>query len=352
MMSLEYKPALREVVERHRLLWTRQLPNGILAHINPADLPFVDPLSRCPDIPAMAAAWDHNYHARRHVEDDLLPVARVSFGSAAFGAYLGAEVTFDSGAGWSRPMLDDYHQLGQLQFDEQSAWIRRQQEACRYFIQVARGKFALCETEPIDGLNLVELLRGSAAYTDIYDYPQQLHCLLDFACQFNIRFIEMQRRILAPCLVYQEGVFSMFRIWLPGQAVWVSVDAYGLCSPAVFREFGAPYLQQVIDHFGSGWIHVHSFALHLLPEVVKLDRIVGIGIWDDPNAPRGFDQLTRIRQIVGDIPLQIDCLAEELGRGLAKRSLPGGVVYVVREGVETVAQANRLMEKVRAYLAP
>jgi hypothetical protein len=348
---LAYKPALAEVVDRHRRLWTRRLPDGILARIDPAGLPFIDPLSLCPDIEAMAAAWDHNYRVRAPVEDDLLPVARVSFGSAAFGAYLGAEVTFRGGAGWSRPILDSYDQLDRLHFDFQNEWIQRQQAACRAFVRVAQGKFALCETESMEGLNLAELLRGSAAYTDIYDHPQQLHDLLALGSQFNLRFTGMQREILAPCLLYQEGIFSMFRLWLPGRAAWLSVDAYGLCSPEVFRRFGAPYLKQTIDHFGGGWLHLHSAALYLLPEMVKLPGLLGIGIYDDPQAPRGFEQLAEIRRTTADIPLQIDCQAAELESGLAARSLLGGIMYMVKQGVETIAQANRLMEKVRAYRA-
>lgn len=349
--SLEYKPGLAEVVERHRRLWSRRLPDGILARLDPAELPFIDPLSSCPDVKAMAAAWDHNYRVRRHVEDDLLPVARVSFGSAAYGAFLGADVVFKQGAGWSRPLLANYRQLDRLEFDEQNEWIQRQQAACRYFVQAARGKFAVCETEQMDGLNLVELLRGSAVYTDLYDYPQELHRLLDFAARFNIRLTGMQRNILAPGLLYEDGLFSIFRIWLPGQAVWVSVDAYALCSAGVFRDFGAPYLQRVIDHFGGGWLHLHSSAIRLLPELVKLKGLLGIGICDDPNAPAGFDLLPQIRQVTGDMPLQIDCLVEELEQGLARRQLPGGVMYMVKQGIETVAQANRLMEKIRAYRA-
>ncbi|MCP4196460.1 MAG: hypothetical protein GY762_04850 [Proteobacteria bacterium] len=351
MESLEYKPALSEVVDRHRLLWSGQLPNGILARVDPMELPFDDPLSHCPDIPAMAAAWDHNYRVRRGVEDDLLPVARVSFGSAAYGGYLGAEVIFSNGAGWSRPFLADYSQVAQLRFDERNDWIQRQQEACRHFVQIAQDKFAVCENEQMDGLNLAELLRGSAIYTDLYDYPRELHRLLDFASHFNIRLTELQRDLLDPCLIYQEGIFSIFRVWLPGRTVWVSIDAYGLCSPETFREFGAPYLQQVMDHFGGGWIHIHSTDIRLLPEVVKLSGIVGIGILDDLDAPRGFDLLTEIRRVTGDIPLQIDCRFEELEQGLTKRNLPGGVMYMAKQGVETVAQANRLMEKVRTYRA-
>jgi hypothetical protein len=358
-LSLEYKPGLADVVERHRRLWTRQMPDGILARIDPAEIPFTDPLQFCPDIPAMAAAWEQNYRARKDVEDDLIPVARVSFGSAAFAAFLGAEILFDGGAGWCRPLINDYSQLDDLAFDEQNEWIQRQLEACRFFVQAAQGKFALCETEPMDGLNLVEGLRGSAAYTDLYDHPAEVHRLLDFAVRINIRLIEMQRAILQPCQVYQGGNFSMFRIWLPGQAVWMSVDAYGLCAPPVFRKFGAPYLQRTIDHFSGGWIHLHSTSLHLLPELALLDQkqgahpsLLGLNIYDDPNGPRALSQLKRIRQIVGDIPLQVDCRADELQQGLVDHTLPGGVMYMVKSGVHTIHQANRLMEQVRAYRAP
>jgi len=351
-MDLEYKPGLADIVERHRKLWGRQLSDGILARLDPTELPFDDPLQHCPDFERMAAAWEGNYRVRRQVEDDLIPVARVSFGSAAFGGFLGAKVNFQSGPGWSYPLLERYDQLGDLHYDENNEWILRQSEACRHFLDMARGKFALCETEPLDGLNLVEVLRGGSVYLDVYDHPHELHRLLQFSVEFNIRLIEMQRQIIAPALNFSGGVFSMFRIWLPGATPWMSVDTYGQCSPAVFDEFGAPYLQQTIDHFGGGWIHLHSSATHLIPLLVQLRGVVGIGIYDDPAAPRGFDLLSKIREMTGDLPLQVDCLGGEFIDGLDQHTLPGGVMYMVRKGIDTVNEANRLMQRVRAYHAP
>jgi len=348
-MALEYKPDLSEVIDRHRLLWTRKLSDGILARLDPAELPFDDPLRHCPDIERMAAAWDHNYRVRRSVQDDLLPVARVSFGSSAFGGFLGAQVQFDGGAGWSIPLLESYAGLEQLHFDPENEWIKKQQQACRHYLEVARGKFALCETEPMDGLNLVEVLRGGKVYLDLYDHPGELHSLLQFSVDFNIRLIEMQRQIIAPALYNEDGIFSLFRIWLPGRAPWMSVDTYGQCASAVFDEFGLPYLQQTMDYFGGGWIHLHSSATHLLPRITQLKGLLGIGIYDDPNALRGFELLPKIRKITSDIPLQIDCTGGELAAGLAQGSLPGGVMYMARKGIATIDDANRLMEQVRAY---
>jgi hypothetical protein len=349
-VPFSYKPNLDETVDRHRRFWTRQMPNEVLAGIRYVDeLTFIPPDEQCPDLDAMFNSWDANYLTRRTIIDDIMPVARVSFGSAAFGGFLGADVSFEYGIGWAHPFLESYDQLDELRYDPDNPWIQRQRTACRYFVNHAAGKFMLCETETIDGLNLVEGLRGSRAYTDIYDDPEAVHRLLEFSSDFNIRILDMQREILAPNLYYQDGIFSMFRNWLPGRAPWMSVDAYGNCSPKVFREFGSPYLQRMIDYYDGGWMHIHSHALHNLGEIVKLDKLTGIGVADDPNVPGGFEELENIRAITVDIPLQIDCSAHQLQKGMQDRTLPGNVMYMVKQGIETVDQANRLMDEVRAY---
>jgi hypothetical protein len=345
-----YKPYLKETVGRHRNFWTRRMPNEILVAIMAVDeLPFIDPSAQCPDLGTMFGAWEHNFRLRQAIIDDRLPVARVSFGSAAFGAFLGAEITFELGIGWAYPFLDSYEKMDALRFDPDNEWIFRQRQACDYFLARAKGLFPLCEMEPSDGLNFVEAIRGSQAYLDVYDHPAELHRLLHLGSDFNVQFIDLQRSILAPNLYYDGGLFSMFWCWLPGEAPWMSIDAYGNCSPQIFQEFGAPYLQQMMDYYGGGWLHIHSHATHLLPEVVKMDKLLGIGVADDPNAPRGFDSLMAIRQVTGDIPLQIDCQAQELERGMNSRTLPGNTMYLVREGVQTVDQANHLVDQARAY---
>jgi hypothetical protein len=347
--DLAYKPSSIAVIERHRSLWNRNSTHQILAEVRPYDLMMAAPLAACPDIEGMVQAWGENYRVRAIVDDDCLPVARASFGSAAFGVYLGADVIFDGSGGWCKPLLQNYRGLDQLTFDPQNSWIIKQQLLCERFVEAARGKFAVCETEPIDGLNLVESLRGSAAYTDIYDNPDEVHRLLEFSVEFNIRLLEMQRKILAPVLYHEDGLFSMFRIWLPGNTIWMSVDAYGNCSPRIFREFGAPYLQRAIDHFNGGWIHMHSFSLHLIPEIMRLKGVVGLEIFDDPNQKRGFPALRDIRRLTGELPIQVDCTKNELETAMYDHTLPGGVMYIVKDGVQTVKEANLLMKKVRDY---
>lgn len=355
-MTLLYKPNLEQAVERHRLLWTGRIPHGILATIEPEEAPLGQVATAAcrfaPDLEVMMTVWEDWLGRRRELRDDSIPVARVSFGSNAFGGYLGAEVVFGEGGGWSKPLLTDWSLLETLRFDENNEWIRRQPEACRYFVQRAAGRFAVCETEIIDALNLADLLRGTTqALLDIDDHLQELRRLMAFGVGFNARLIEMQREILGPAVYYGGGVFSLHYIWLPGQAVWLSVDAYTICRPQVFTYFGREFLQELIDHFGGGWLHLHANGLHLLPEVVKLERLLGISICEDPGQPHPFERLDEIQAITGSLPLEIWCHKDELLAGIRSRTLPGGILYRVDQ-VQAVHEGNVIMEQVRAYRAP
>ena len=352
-MPLSYRPNLEYVVERHGLLWTRRLPHGILATIEPEEAPLAEvSMAACeaaPDIDAMIDIREEGLRKRRDLRDDSIPVARVSLGSDAFPGYLGAQVSFGGGGGWSKPLLTDWSSLDTLCFDENSVWIRWQRQACKRFVQRAEGRFGLYETETIDALNLAAMLRGpTQALLDIYEHPQELRRLMAFGVDFNIRFIEMQREILGPAMFYGAGMFNSHCVWLPRRAVWLSVDNYSLCRPEVFVRFGHEFLQQLVDHFGGGWLHLHAVGLYLLPEVLKLRRLLGISIQEDPGQDRPFERLDEIRAITGSLPLEIWCHQDELLAGIRSRTLPGGILYRVNQ-VKTVDEANGIMAQVREY---
>jgi hypothetical protein len=72
---------------------------------------------------------------------------------------------------------------------------------------------------------------------------------------------------------------------------------------------------------------------HLLPEVVTLKGLVGIGILDDPKQVPCFERLPAI-QAVGDIPLQINCRQGPFLACLDQERLPRNVMSapILREG--------------------
>jgi hypothetical protein len=168
---------------------------------------------------------------------------------------------------------------------------------------------------------------------------------------FNIRLLEMQRDIFGPSVYYDDGVFIQHCSWLPGRTVWLSVDAYSLCSPQVYAGIGREYQQQLIDHFGGGWLHLHALGVYLLPELVKLKRLLGISILDDPGQPRPFEQLQQIQAATGALPLEIWCHKDELLAGIRAGTLPGGILYRVDQ-VKTVDEGNAVAAQAREYRAP
>jgi len=71
---------------------------------------------------------------------------------------------------------------------------------------------------------------------------------------------------------------------------------------------------------------------------------------DDVGFPRAFDVLAELKARVRDLP--VSCFAEypSFLERLQRRTLPGGVLYQVRN-VPDIDTANRCMEQVRAYRA-
>jgi hypothetical protein len=122
------------------------------------------------------------------------------------------------------------------------------------------------------------------------------------------------------------------------------------CRSDAYAEFGRPYQQQLIDHFGGGNFHVHGNGRHLLGEMAKLKGCVVAAIGDDGAKVRAMDDLENLKRQVGPITPVISCEAAEFERRLGEGSLIGGVYYSVRP-VKTADDANRLMDLVRGYRA-
>ena len=195
-------------------------------------------------------------------------------------------------------------------------------------------------------------LWGYGILTDFYDHPKGLHHLLELVTEFTIKLVEAQLELVGQ---FQGGIFtSWMGWWSPGRPVSLSEDEFALCRPSLYSEFGLPYAQRLIDHFGSGWYHLHTLGLHVLPEIVKLKNLFGIQISDDPGYPKAFKKLSWIKGITTDIPLNITCTLEEFMDGLENHTLPGNVMYDLNaEGYKpvsiTVDEANRLMQRVKKY---
>jgi hypothetical protein len=148
----------------------------------------------------------------------------------------------------------------------------------------------------------------------------------------------MQRSLIE---TYRGGRFNFYQIWTPGETIFISVDAYGQCSPGVFEKFGRKYVQRMVDEFHGGWLHVHSDAMRLLPNYITMRGLVAIGLEDWIKPPRAIDHINEIIEITGDVPLMINIEKNELLAMMEAKTLPGNVLYWVG-GVRNEDEANRI----------
>jgi hypothetical protein len=347
---MKYKKNLEEVIRRNRRLWNREAGGEVLAKIDLDGNGSMAAWERaltpgvCPDHRKMFQVFIEHFQRREYLLDDAMPTARPNIGDSAFGGYAGAEVVFREAGGYAKPFLKDIKDFTRLRYDPQNPWIRHLEESTRYFASAAEGLCATSIIETMDGLNFAENIYGSGIFLELYDHPKELLKLFDFACEFNIRLIELQRRYIRK---HEGGYFDLHEAWLPGDCVWLSIDAWGHCSPQAFHELGRQHLQEMINHFGSGWLHMHNSHLHLLDEVVTVKGLAGIGILDDPNREPCFGRLERIQKVAGGIPLQISCNKQEFLAALERKTLPGNVMYWIDAGVQSVEEGNRIMERVK-----
>ena len=349
---MRFKSNFEELISRNRRFWSRESAGGILAKID------LDPGGTmrmweralapgvCPDYRKMFDVFLADFERRAGLRDDAMPTARPNFGDYGFGAFVGAEVVFGEGGAYAKPLLSGPGEVHKLRYNPDDPWIRRLEEATRYFAEQSEGRCATSIVEPSDSLNFAENVCGSGVFVEIYDNPRDLLALFDFALEFNVRLIEMQRKYIRK---HAGGYFDLHEEWLPGDCVWMSVDAWGGCGVDSFRRLGRRHLQLMVDHFGTGWLHMHNSHLHLLEEVATIRGLVGIGILDDPRQVPSFQRLAEIQRVTGDIPLQINCSREQLLAGIDSRTLPRNVMYWVDSGVDGVAEANAIMDRVRNY---
>jgi len=204
-----------DAVTRYGRLWTGNFTNKILVKTDVDGLDTVDfhtnLMKYAPDYKKMFNCYKEFYRKRAKVLDDSIPVARASISSAALSHYFGGRVQFTPGGAFSRPIINDLKgfDFNSLEYNPENKWIKYQMEMFKYFSKNADGLFPVCITEVLMGLVYAEYLLGKRMYTDIYDNSKLLMKLILKSIDFNIKYIDEQRKYIEK---YRDGVFEMFEV--------------------------------------------------------------------------------------------------------------------------------------------
>lgn len=75
---------------------------------------------------------------------------------------------------------------------------------------------------------------------------------------------------------------------------FLSDDAAGLLSPKHYKEFGAPYTDEVFKRFGGGFLHLHTQAYHQMENVSNMKYLTIYNWRPDPNTPEAINILEKL----------------------------------------------------------
>lgn len=130
-------------------------------------------------------------------------------------------------------------------------------------------KVFICDTQgPFDTAHLV---MGHRIYTEIYDNPSLVHCLLDLVTQTCGRFTQAQKELIG-----EGNEWSFHSQTKVRGGIRICEDAPTNISAASYLEFCRPYNERALAEFGGGWIHYCGNGRQILPHVLDTPGVLGI----------------------------------------------------------------------------
>lgn len=359
-LPLKYCPHGTAVLNRLRSLYEERPPDRIFARmevpsraIEAFAVQYPPGYCEYPDPAERIAFWDAYLRERATVYDDSVPSAYLSeLDQGLYGGLIGGRVQFmaDPATGWISsmvsPILRDWSEFERLVVDPEHEWFRRYRHQLQAFVEGAAGKFGISHFILIDSLNLVfEFFGATRTYQELMDHPEMVERAIGFAFDLNVA---VQNVFFDADVLLQGGTCSNMVQWIPGRIVSESVDPFHMTSADYFERWGRAPVQQMLDTFDGGVLHLHGNGRHLLEAVSSLHELKAIYLGDDKGFPSAFHVLKDIRARAGDLPLVVSVPFEEFCTALDEHRLVGGVLYQVRD-VPDVDAANRCIDRVRRY---
>jgi hypothetical protein len=350
---LYYKPTLYETIERYNALYLPDGPGKVCVFLG---IPYQG--ESMESMPLNQINWESEHgfdeyldltlrnserawESARLFADDSIPTAALFIGIGEYSAFVAGEVVFKEDTSWSLPVIQNWDDIDQLVLDPDNRWVKTLEHSLQYLCERCRPAGVPIVRGYYSPLDLAHALIGNRIMTDCFDEPEQVHRLMAFCADATIWLAGRLDAILGE---WYSG--QVAGAWLPPHTVCMSEDIACLVSPRIYREFARPYTQKVIDHFGSGQIHTHSLGLRVIPEIAKLERLVGIQIAEDPNTPRAFENIDFLLDHCGKVPLSVSCTGEELKTRLAEISRRAN--FIACPLLETRQEATEILEFVRS----
>jgi hypothetical protein len=245
----------------------------------------------------------------KHIDDDRLPMLNPGIGIALNSLYFAdGKMDVSAGTTWRHPVINEWDNLNNLHLDPENPWFQGITAMNQRYLTAFDGDYCVQTFSHFGPMDMANALRGNDLFTDFYDSPDEVHQLMKKTVEATL-WLENEQRNIVPMI---NGGTAIWGTWMPGNAVFMSEDATDLCAPAIFREFGKPYTEQISTAGGGCWIHHHAKGLHVHDEIAKVDGLRMTELSWDPNCPRPIDNLEKLFAQNNGIPLMTRCTPRDI----------------------------------------
>lgn len=283
---------------------------------------------------------------RKDVRDDLIPAMYPWFGIAEHSAFVGGEVMFTKETSYHQPVIHQWEDLEKLELREDNPWLRMVLDGLAYLKDKSEGRYFV-KLRGADGpMDIANALRGNELFADFYEYPDEVHKLMDFCTKAVQWTLDRQKKIVGEL---EGGVITGFDIWLPGNSIGqLSEDASTMCSQEIYREFGFPYTKRLVDQYDHAFIHTHALGKHNIPVIAEIDKFSVIEISSDPNTPRAIEIYKELSECLEDKTVVVELTYDEIVENLDFLKDRKTIIWYSAEDID---DAQRAVELVRRELS-
>jgi hypothetical protein len=284
--------------------------------------------------------------ADRHFHGETFPVYFPNLGPEVYAAFYGAELEFGEVTTYSVPIVQQWQDADQLDFDPGNQYFQKIEELTRHAIERCEGKFLVGYTDLHPGLDCVAAWRDPLQLCfDLYESPDQVQRLAtveiaDFENIYN--HFDALLKANGQLSVSWMGIPSFGRMHIP------SCDFSALISQEFFKEFGLPILQQETKSMTHNVFHVdgkgvanHLEAILSVADVHALQWVQGVG--DDYPIMKWLYLIKDLQ--ARDIPVVVDLSKDDVDSFMEAMDPKGIFLWVATDDEQEEIDILERIEK-------
>lgn len=231
-------------------------------------------------------ALEYSWSQREGVDDDSIPSLHPRYGIAEHSAFIAGDVDFSEDTSWPHPVINDYCNMDKLTLNKDNNWLKMVIDGLSYLEEKSQGRYAVKLRGAMSPLDVANALRGNDIFMDFYDYPEELHNLLEFCTQASAFYIQSQSDAVQQ---FYGGYISGGGIWLPGNSYGhLSEDTSVMCSADIYRQFGKDYTTKLVESYDNVYMHLHTAGVQAFKDITDIKKLSTFELAPDPNQPRGI----------------------------------------------------------------